>query len=194
MTNLESFAHLGNPILCHVRFSPFNIEVVVPLSTLLSGPRPGQVFIISSPWLCVQTCPTHGVAHMPENVRQIESRLIIYPHPPSAMETQKGLLTKLALYSATAVGLVVVGKKHIASHKEDRHKLESDSTVEYADDNEFLDRSVRPGFPSNNPNLNYDVNGRESRFVGAGNSYSSRTPGDRLSIWNVVSSRWRKDE
>lgn len=110
------------------------------------------------------------------------------------METRKGLLTKLGLYTVTAVGLVLVGKKHIALHKEDRHKLESDSTVEYVDDGEFLDKSVRPGFPTNNPNLNYDSTGRESKFVGSGCSYSSRTPGDRLSMWNVLSSRWRKDD
>lgn len=116
------------------------------------------------------------------------------PHLHFDMETRKGLLTKLGLYTATAVGLVLIGKKHIAVHKEDRHKLESDSTVEYEDDNEFLDKTIRPGFPSNNPNLNYEGTGRESKYVGAGLSYSSRTPGDRLSIWNVISSRWLKDD
>lgn len=130
------------------------------------------------------------MGYMPENVRQINWPAVPSTHP-TIMETQKGLLTKLALYSAAAVGLVVVGKKHIASHKEDRHKLESDANVEFADDSEFLDKSVRPGFPSNNPNLNYNVDGRESKYVGSGNSYSSRTSGDRLSIWNVLSSRWR---
>lgn len=110
----------------------------------------------------------------------------------TTMETRQGLLKKLWLYTAAAVTLVVVGKKHIASHKEDRHKLESDASVENPE--EFGDHSVRPGFPSNNPNLNYNVEGRESKFVGAGCSYSSRTPGDRLSIWNVLKSRSLKND
>lgn len=101
------------------------------------------------------------------------------------METRKGLLTKLGAFTVVAVGLTVIGKKHIAIHKEDRHRLESDASVDHEDD-EFIDSSVRPGFPTNNPNLNYEGSGRESKYVGAGISYSTRTPGDRLSIWNVI--------
>lgn len=110
------------------------------------------------------------------------------------METRQGLLTKLGAFTCVAVGLTVVGKKHIASHKEDRHRLESDASVDHEED-EFADTSVRPGFPANNPNLNYDGSGRQSKYVGSGLSYSTRTPGDKLSIWNVITRKTSlKDE
>lgn len=109
------------------------------------------------------------------------------------METRKGLLTKLGAFSAVAIGLTVVGKKHIATHKEDRHRLESDASVDHEED-EFADESVRPGFPSNNPNLNYEGAGRESKYVGTGVAYSTRTPGDRLSMWNVITKKIKKDD
>lgn len=100
------------------------------------------------------------------------------------METQKGLLTKLALFTGVAITLTVLGKKHIASHNEDRHMQENYSSVDN-DENEFVDKTRRPGFPSNNPNLNYEGGTRESKYVGAGMAYSSRTKGDRLSLWNI---------
>lgn len=109
------------------------------------------------------------------------------------METRKGLLTKLGIFTAVAVLLFVVSKKHIAAVKEDRHRLESDSSVDNPDTMEFTSVSARPGFPTNNPNLNYEGQGRESRYVGAGNSYSSRTPGDRLGFWNVFWSNGKDD-
>lgn len=103
------------------------------------------------------------------------------------METSKGLIIKLGLYSAGAVGLVLIGKKHIALRKEERHLQDSDTSL--TNDEEFVDSHKRRGFPSNNPNLNYEGKGRESKYVGAGQAYSSRTPGDRLSIWNVFKLR-----
>lgn len=101
------------------------------------------------------------------------------------METRKGLLSKLALFSALAIGITVVGKKHIALVKESRHLKESDSSLENETD-EFVNPIRLPGFPENNPNLNYDTPNRKSKYVGAGLSYSSRATGDKLSMWNVL--------
>lgn len=103
----------------------------------------------------------------------------------STMETRKGLLTKLGAFSLVAVGLVVIGKKHIALHKDSRHLKESDSSVE-SETEEFVNVSRRPGFPEHNPNLNYDTPNRKSKYVGSGLSYSSRAPGDKLSMWSVL--------
>lgn len=105
------------------------------------------------------------------------------------METRQGLLTKLGAFTVVAIGLVAVGKKHIASHKEDRHRLESDASVEHEDD-EFMNSSFRPGFPSANPNLNYERSGRESKYVGSGAAYATRTQGDRLTIWNLITKKF----
>lgn len=102
------------------------------------------------------------------------------------METRQGLLTKLGLYTAAAVTLMLIGKKHIAVHKESRHRTESDSSVEANLDDEFVDTSRRPGFPENNPRLDYGGGERESKYVGAGVAYDSRTKGDRLSLWNTI--------
>lgn len=104
------------------------------------------------------------------------------------METRKGLLTKLGFFTAGAIGLMLIGKKHIAVHKDSRHRKESDASVEFAE-SEFSNTSRRPGFPENNPNLNYEGSNRESKYVGAGVAYASRTKGDRLSMWNVFRSR-----
>lgn len=109
-----------------------------------------------------------------------------------ALETRQGLLKKLGIYTAIAVGLVVVGKQHIAAAKDNRYKAESDASLEA--DNEFVDTSRRPGFPSHNPNLNYEGSARESKYVGAGVAYSTRTKGDRLSLWNVFKAKTTKDE
>lgn len=101
------------------------------------------------------------------------------------METRKGLLQKLGILTAVGIGIFLYGKRDIAHRKAERHRLESDSSVDYENE-DFEDSSFRRGFPTNNPNLNYEVSGRESRYVGSGVSYSSRTPGDRLSIWNLI--------
>lgn len=104
------------------------------------------------------------------------------------METRKGLVTKLGGFTIVAVGLVIIGKKHIALRKDSRHLKESDSSVENEAD-EFTSINRRPGFPEHNPNLNYDGPERKSKFVGSGLSYLSRAPGDKLSMWNVLFKR-----
>ncbi|KAM9926395.1 hypothetical protein OXX80_010590 [Metschnikowia pulcherrima] len=108
------------------------------------------------------------------------------------METRKGLLTKLTGFSAVAIGLTVMGKQHIAAAKDTRHRKESDASIE--SDSEFLDNARRPGFPSNNPNLNYESVQRESKYVGAGVAYSTRTKGDRLSMWNVITAKTSSED
>lgn len=94
------------------------------------------------------------------------------------METQRGLLKKLGIFGAIAVTLVVGGKRHIASRKDQRHKQDSDAVVD-SQQKEFDNNTLRPGFPLNENEKRYE---RESKYVGAGTSYSSRKPGDRLSI------------
>lgn len=108
------------------------------------------------------------------------------------METRKGLLSKLIGFSSMAIGLTIIGKYHIAAVKDTRHREESDASLE--SDSEFLDNSVRPGFPTNNPNFNYESAQRESKYVGAGVAYLTRTKGDRLSIWNVITAKASKDD
>lgn len=96
----------------------------------------------------------------------------------SGIETRKGLLTKLGILGSVAIALVVVGKKHIAARKGLRHKKESDALVGVEDS--FDRAALKPGVPDEPSKYE-----RESQFVGAGSSYSSRRPGDRLSMWTV---------
>lgn len=109
------------------------------------------------------------------------------------METTRGLVKKLTIFCGIAVVFVKVGKYDIAKHKEERHRSESNTTVGN-DDYAFVDKTVLPGFPTNNPNLNYGKGDRESRYVGSGMAYSSRTQGDRLSMMNIFKLRRDNDE
>lgn len=94
------------------------------------------------------------------------------------METQKGLFTKLGIFGAIAVTLAFAGKKHISMRKDIRHRSDSDALVD-SEQREFENKTLRPGVPLNEGESRYK---RESKYVGAGSSYSSRKPGDRLSI------------
>lgn len=76
----------------------------------------------------------------------------------------------------------MVGKKHIAAYKDERHRKETDARID-SSGNEFLSAPLRPGFPT--ALLEFQ---RESKYVGAGLAYSSRTPGDRFSF--TLSSLW----
>lgn len=93
------------------------------------------------------------------------------------METRRGLFTKLALFSSVAIGIYVVGKKHIAHYKDQRHRNETDARIDSSGD-EFRAAPLKPGFPTAE-NLEYQ---RESKYVGAGNAYASRKPGDRFAF------------
>lgn len=105
------------------------------------------------------------------------------------METRRGLLTKLGIYSAIAVSLFLGGKAHIASNNEKRHRLETDARVD-SDENEFGVVTKRPGFPSNNPTLSYEGRGRASKYEGVGDAYSTRRSGDRLTMKSVFDWSW----
>lgn len=113
-----------------------------------------------------------------------------------SVETRKGILQKLGIFGCIGVGLFLVGKKHIASYKDDRHRNETDARLD-SDENEFGVLARRPGFPTNNPTLNYEGK-RGSRFEGGGLAYASRTPGDRLSMFAIFDRKWNwgkdKDE
>ncbi|KAK6461469.1 hypothetical protein DFJ63DRAFT_183611 [Scheffersomyces coipomensis] len=105
-------------------------------------------------------------------------------------ETRRGLLTKLGIFSGIAIGLFLVGKKHIAITKVERHKRETDATID-SEVEEYGNYGTRPGFPANNPTLNYEADSsRASRYEGKGNSYSSRRPGDRFSMFAVFDRKW----
>mmetsp|Transcript_7925 Transcript_7925/g.7857 ORF Transcript_7925/g.7857 Transcript_7925/m.7857 type:complete len:118 (-) Transcript_7925:211-564(-) len=102
----------------------------------------------------------------------------IYLDGYSKMETQKGLFTKLGIFGAIAIALALGGKRHISMRKELRHKSDTDALVD-SKQREFENSTLRPGVPLNDGETKYK---RESKYVGAGSSYSSRKPGDRLSI------------
>lgn len=109
------------------------------------------------------------------------------------METTHGLLTKLGLFGVCAVGMFVVGKKHIAQFNDERHREETDARTD-SDDNEFRQVSRRRGFPENNPRLDYQSDSRELRYVGLSTAYATRSKGDRLSTWNILLTKWGSDE
>lgn len=109
------------------------------------------------------------------------------------METRNGLLSKLGIFGVAAVTLFMVGKRHIASYKDERHKRETDARIDSEAD-EFGITARRPGFPVNNPTMNYETGYRASKYQGSGNSYSSRRPGDRLSMFSVFDRDWSKKE
>ncbi|KAK6202314.1 uncharacterized protein RJT21DRAFT_18917 [Scheffersomyces amazonensis] len=108
------------------------------------------------------------------------------------METRRGLLTKLGIYGGVAISLFLVGKKHIEYSKNERHKKETDARID-SEVKEFGTFGQRPGFPSNNPTMDYTNDpSRVSRYEGSGNSYSSRRPGDRLGFFSVLNP-WSAD-
>ena len=94
------------------------------------------------------------------------------------METQKGLFTKLGIFGTIAITLALGGKKHISLRKDIRHRSDTDALVD-SEQREFENKTLRPGVPMDDGETKYK---RESKYVGAGSSYSSRKPGDRLSI------------
>lgn len=109
------------------------------------------------------------------------------------METRRGLFTKLGIFGSIALGLFVVGKYHIASYKDKRHRNETDARID-SEENEFGILAKRPGFPQNNPTLNYESDQRNSRYEGTGSSYSTRRSGDRFNMSAIFSSKWQDDE
>ncbi|KAG5419373.1 hypothetical protein I9W82_003140 [Candida metapsilosis] len=108
-------------------------------------------------------------------------------------ETRSSILRRYALFASIAIALFITGKKHIAYKKELRHQKENDSDINNSD-NEFEISVRRPGFPENNPNLNYDDEGRQSKYIGSGFAYSTRRPGDRLSLYNVLKQTYWPDD
>lgn len=109
-----------------------------------------------------------------------------------SVETRNGVLFKLGVFGCAAIGLFIVGKRHIAAYKEERHRTETDARVD-SEENEFGILAKRPGFPANNPTLNYEGQ-RGSRFQGSGLSYHTRTPGDRLSMFAIFDRKWGSDK
>ncbi|MCH0629272.1 hypothetical protein JNB11_04775 [Kocuria palustris] len=104
------------------------------------------------------------------------------------METRQGLFKKLGIFSGVAIGLFLVGKKHIALLKERRHREELDAVVD-RDDDDFGIVVPRPGFPAHNQNLDYELDLRPSKYEGAGNLYSTRRQGDRFLMWAIIQSK-----
>lgn len=100
------------------------------------------------------------------------------------METRTGLFTKLGLYSCAAITLFIVGKRHIASHKDTRHRTETDALVD-SDENEFATIRRRPGLPESRSDLEYGSGNSKSKYIGKGSAYASRTPGDRLTMFSI---------
>lgn len=90
------------------------------------------------------------------------------------METRKGFFTKLGILGGIAVCMVYFGKKDIAHRKNQRH-VEETKAAQLAD--EFDYKKNEPGMPMESGKYK-----RESEYVGSGLSYSSRKPGDRLTM------------
>lgn len=95
------------------------------------------------------------------------------------METRRGLFGKLGLFSAIAIGLAYAGKMRTSNYKNNRHVNQSDALVD-STVKEFDDDYYYPGKP--NELGKYE---RQSQYIGAGSSYSSRRPGDRLTMFKI---------
>lgn len=112
-------------------------------------------------------------------------------------ESRRTVLRKLGIFGSIAIGLFIVGKKHIAYQKQARHDKESDSSIKHEinqQEEEFGYVTKRRGFPLTNPNLDYTSPDRQSKYVGSGDAFSSRRQGDRLSLFQVIKAKWLSDE
>ncbi|CUM63207.1 uncharacterized protein PRCAT00000776001 [Priceomyces carsonii] len=87
------------------------------------------------------------------------------------METQRGLLKKLGIFCGVAMTLAYVGKKHIAHRKNEQHLKESDAGID----------------TSRKQNLRLAETRDRDQYAGKGIAYSTRKPGDRLSITSIFS-------
>lgn len=96
-----------------------------------------------------------------------------------AVETRGSLFTKLGIFGCIAIACTIVGKRHIAATKDKRHRLETDARTD-SEGNEFDYQVTKPGVPESSSKYV-----RESKYQGSGVSYSSRRPGDRLSMFAV---------
>lgn len=107
------------------------------------------------------------------------------------METSRGLFTKIGFLCVVAIAIGVTGKKHIAYQKNQRHIHESDSSILQEGRDEFATFAPRPGFPENNPTLNYETEGRALAYVGRGLLYSTRTQvGEHLGLFAFLKRRF----
>lgn len=104
-------------------------------------------------------------------------------------ETHRGILTKFGILSTIAIGLFLVSRKHTALRKDQRHRRETDACVDSDDYTEFGHQISRPGFPTNNPSLDYDEGSRASKYQGSGSAWGSRARGDRLSVQYIVENK-----
>lgn len=95
------------------------------------------------------------------------------------METRKGLFTKLGIFGGIAVVMVSYGRHRAASYRNSRHVNQTDAVIDSTID-EFDERKYHPGMQEESNKYE-----RESKFVGAGNSYSSRKKGDRLTMFKI---------
>lgn len=93
-------------------------------------------------------------------------------------ETRRGLFTKLGIFGAIAVVMVSYGKYRANEYKQGRHLKQSDAVVN-SQLEEFNDDYYYPGKPTESNNFV-----RKNKYEGAGNSYSSRRPGDRLGMFS----------
>lgn len=112
-------------------------------------------------------------------------------------ESRRTVLRKLGIFGSIAIGIFIVGKKHIAYQKQARHDKESDSSIKHEinqQEEEFGYVTKRRGFPLTNPNLDYTSPDRQSKYVGSGDAFSSRRQGDRLSLFQVIKAKWLSDE
>ncbi|EGV61890.1 hypothetical protein PSN45_000583 [Yamadazyma tenuis] len=94
-------------------------------------------------------------------------------------ETRNGLAKKFGIVSVGAICLAYFGKARASSYKQGRHTNQSDALVD-SQTKEFSTDYYYPG--KNEENGEYK---RRSEYVGAGSSYNSRRPGDRLTMFKI---------
>lgn len=104
-------------------------------------------------------------------------------------ETHQGILRKFGVLSTIAIGLFLISKKHTALRKDQRHRRETDACVDSEEYAEFGHQVSRPGFPANNPTLDYDEGSRSSKYQGSGSAWGTRARGDRLSMQYIVETK-----
>lgn len=93
------------------------------------------------------------------------------------METRKGLVSKLLLFSGIAITLGYLGKRRASNHRSGKLLELTETSVdkdEFEHEYRFRGKPVEEG--------KYQ---RTNQFIGAGNSYSSRKPGDRLTMFKI---------
>lgn len=92
------------------------------------------------------------------------------------METSKGLLTKLGIFSGIGIVLVLIGKQHIADHNLKRFSEEKKKRF---DDGDFAIEYPERGIINNFDEFEENENFGKNKHI---EPYESRKRGDKLGL------------